>query len=494
MRVTSVALLTFLVAACTVGEEYIPARGDEHATLVLSGPELDAELKSSPTHVTQHAFRRVGVMFDADKPTALEVATSVDGVTWTEWRTVDLRNVEVEGSASFLGEVAADGEAKHFKLRGNATYVRIDVLASVADEWEGNDNDVGDALEPGTASLTGVTIKSRAEWQARTASCTTTHTPKKLTVHHTDTPNNDTLSVPARLRQIQSYHRDVRGWCDIGYHFLISADGQIWEGRPITRLGAHTAGANTNNIGISLIGTFEATPPSAAALGATAALIRSIGAQYNITLSRTTVKGHREQGTTATDCPGAKTFALLPQIVANANQGDTSPPPPPAMLDRVEGVIYEGTDPSARLAGATVTIAGKSTTTSATGTYVIEGVTPGVHTVTISKSGYTAQTLSRDTRTSTFISAGLTKVLATGTAVLQGVIYRGTNGMDRIPNATITLSTGKVIKADANGYYITNQLPSGPITITASASGFTTASVQRTLVNGQTEWGSVSLK
>jgi hypothetical protein len=486
-------LLTILIG-CTVGEEYQPSRGDETASLVLSGPTLDGELATSPVHKAPQPFRRVGVMFDSERPGAIEVATSSDGVAWSAWHAVDLRNVEVAGKATFVGEVAVDGaDATHFKLRGaGATWARIDVLASLGDEWEGSDGEhVESALAP-PSSLAGVTVHSRADWGARAASCTATHTPKKLTIHETDTPNNDTVSVPARLRQIQSYHRDVRGWCDIGYHFLISPDGQIWEGRPITRLGAHTAGANTNNVGIALIGSFNTVAPSSAQLAATSALLHAIGQQYGITLTRTTVKGHREQGTTETDCPGAKTFALLGSIVDAANTG-TPPPPPPPKTQLVEGVIYEGSDPSARIAGATVTIGGKTATSSATGTYSIDGLAAGVYDIKVSKAGYETVTFSRDTGANTFISASLSK-LAAGTAVLQGVIYRGTNGMDRIPFAEVTLSTGKTLTADANGYYVTNGLPAGAITITATAKGYSVNSVSRTLVNGQTEWGSVSLK
>jgi len=502
-------LLLVLAVGCTVGEDPSPVRGDESASLVLSGSALDRELMTSPPHQAPLAFRRVGVMFDSDRPGAIEVATSVDGVAWSSWRAIELRHIEVEGHGAFVGEVAVEGEAAtRFKLRGTAgraTWARVDVLAPVSSEWEGDQGDeAGANTLSASLALPGVTIRSRADWNARAATCTSSHTPKKLTIHHTDTPNADTLSVPARLRQIQSYHRDVRGWCDVGYHYLISADGQIWEGRPIAKLGAHTASANTNNVGIALIGAFEASPPSAAQVAATAALSRAIGKQYGITISRTTLKGHREQGSTATDCPGAKTFALLASIVESANRADVPPPPggetpgdgsdggePGAVI---EGVVYEASDPTARIAGATVTIAGASATTSATGTYELTGVSPGVHEVRISKASYQTTTLTRNTSVSSFIGASLTRSVSTGTGVLQGVIYRGADHLDRVGYATVTLSTGKTLAADANGYYITTALPAGSITITASAPGYAARSVTRTLANGQTEWGSVSLQ
>ncbi len=498
MRVTTVLCLTIMsLASCMVGES-APKRGDEAPSLVLAGNDLDRELAASPAHNTTITFRRVGIMFDSDRPGSIEVSTSRDNATWSEWRAIDLRHVEVENHSAFVGEVAVEGGlASYFRLRGSpghATYARIDVLGSVGEEWEGGDAETVDqaALAP-AASLQGVTVHSRASWGARPANCTASLTPKKLTIHESDTPNNDTISAAARVRQIQSYHRDVRGWCDIGYHFLISSDGEIYEGRPITRLGAHTAGANTDNVGIALIGSFNQVAPSSAQLAATSALLRAIATQYGITLSRTTVKGHREQGTTETDCPGEKTFALLPSIVEAAKRGDV-PPPPPMTLDTIQGVVYAGSDPTARIAGATVTIAGKSAITDASGSYTITGIAPGVYDVRVEKSGFTASTISRDTTTDTWISVSLNKLASGGTAVLQGVIYRGSNGLDRIPDAKVTLSTGQITYADAHGYYLVTGLPPGPVTITAAAKGYAIGTTNRTLANGVTEWGSVSLK
>ena len=490
------ASLAILLAACTVGDP-LPPRGDEHAELVLAGSDLDSELASSPVHATALPFVRIGVMFDATRPNTIEIATSADRQTWSAWRPIDLRHVEAETQSAFVGEVRAEtGTASYWKLRGTpgqATYARLDVMDSIGADWEGDDEaEVGAALIP--AALPGVTVHSRAEWGSRAASCSATHTPKKLTIHMTDTPNVDKVSTPARLRQIQSYHRDVRGWCDIGYHFLISRDGQIWEGRPINLLGAHTAGANTNNIGIALLGTFETEPPTEAQQTATSALLRAIGTQYGIALSRTTVKGHREQGTTDTNCPGAKTFALLPKIVDNANGSQPPPPPPPPSTGVVQGVVYRGNDPSDRIAGATVRLDDKTATTDASGTYEIAGVASGIHQVTFEKAGFVTATVSRDTAVDSWISVGLSEVQAGGTAVLQGVVYRGTNGLDRIPYATVRLSTGAALTADEHGYYVVTGLPPGPIRITAEATGYAASSVDRTLVNGETEWGSVSLK
>lgn len=50
------------------------------------------------------------------------------------------------------------------------------------------------------------------------------------------------------------YKTNGKGWSDIGYHFVITQDGLIHEGRPLEKIGAHVAGFNSGSIGICLTG------------------------------------------------------------------------------------------------------------------------------------------------------------------------------------------------------------------------------------------------
>ena len=80
------------------------------------------------------------------------------------------------------------------------------------------------------------TIITRSQWGARRApratrrwpataraasSCTTPRAP-------TRTPAADSKAI---VRATQAYHVKSRGWCDIGYNFLVDKYGQIFEGR-----------------------------------------------------------------------------------------------------------------------------------------------------------------------------------------------------------------------------------------------------------------------
>lgn len=49
----------------------------------------------------------------------------------------------------------------------------------------------------------------------------------------------------------------ARGFNDIGYHFYITKDGEVHEGRPLTRDGAHVQGHNRGTIGICTEGGLD---------------------------------------------------------------------------------------------------------------------------------------------------------------------------------------------------------------------------------------------
>jgi len=75
----------------------------------------------------------------------------------------------------------------------------------------------------------------------------------KIILHCSATREGQDISVDT----IRKWHVDGRGWSDIGYHYIVSIDGSIKEGRPIDRSGAHTKGQNSNSVGVCYIGGVE---------------------------------------------------------------------------------------------------------------------------------------------------------------------------------------------------------------------------------------------
>jgi hypothetical protein len=86
-------------------------------------------------------------------------------------------------------------------------------------------------------------------------------TPRRITVHCSDTPTGRAVTV----EEIRRWHLE-RGWSDIGYHFVIYLDGTVAPGRPLTKMGSHVSGANEDNVGVCLVGKGEFNPAQWSAL------------------------------------------------------------------------------------------------------------------------------------------------------------------------------------------------------------------------------------
>ncbi len=504
VAVVASLVTAFAAAACEVTvEDTTGSDGDTHGTIIqLEGAALTEELATSPRHASPGGFVRVGAIWEGDHPGAFEIATSVDGMTWSPWQPLEIGHVELEATGGFVGQRGVSGPpARWWRVRGiggrTATWLRLELLPSLLTDAIEDGEESGGTGALYALDVGGATVHPRAEWGARATRCTSAiASPYRVTIHHSETPTSDGLSPEARLRNIQSYHMDVNGWCDVGYHYLQSRDGRLWEGRPANLHGAHAGGSNnTGNLGVAVIGTHDATPITAAQVTSLGALVGGLSDQHGIQLDRAHVKAHRELKDTS--CPGDALFAQLGAILAEAGSAPPPPPPPPPpVTGTVKGVLYAGGDTSARIAGATVNLGTRSVTTGASGLFVFEGVAAGEITISATAAGHQPRSITRfSTGAETWASFSLSAAGAnTGTSILQGVVYQGADSSNRIAGASVRVSTGATAVADGNGFYRLTGLAPGPVTITVSAAGFATASIQRTLVDGQTEWGSARLE
>lgn len=188
-----------------------------------------------------------------------------------------------------------------------------------------------------------------------------------LTVHHTATRNADP-DPAATVRAIYRYHAVDNGWGDIGYQYLVDEAGRVYEGRwsgeasatcadiahqsagDDAVVGAHTGGWNSGNVGVALLGEFTTHrrtggSPAPAAMAALEDVLvdltvrHGLDAQAEITyvnpVSAETkvvdaIGGHRDY--LATECPGERLYALLPQlrdaVAARAGPGGEPPEEP----------------------------------------------------------------------------------------------------------------------------------------------------------------------
>lgn len=205
-------------------------------------------------------------------------------------------------------------------------------------------------IAPRAAAATTPTIVTRAEWGANenlkrtSGSCQRGfHPVQQLFVHHTAGSNSDGNGA-ATMRAIYQYHVGSRGWCDIGYNFVIGRDGTIYEARWARNYapwethssedvkgnavsGAHVAGYNSGSVGISLMGNFEVGKVPTSMRESLVELLAWEADRHDLspkakhtyrnpdtgtTRNLPTIAGHRNAGQTS--CPGRKLYKLLPDI------------------------------------------------------------------------------------------------------------------------------------------------------------------------------------
>ncbi|XP_012514073.1 PREDICTED: peptidoglycan recognition protein 3 isoform X2 [Propithecus coquereli] len=119
-------------------------------------------------------------------------------------------------------------------------------------------------------------IIPRSAWEARETHCPEMNLPAKYVViiHTAEASCNVSTDCQTIVRNIQSFHMDTWGFCDIGYHFLVGQDGGVYEGVGWHFQGSHTYGYNDIALGIAFMGYFVEKPPNAAALEAAQDLIQ----------------------------------------------------------------------------------------------------------------------------------------------------------------------------------------------------------------------------
>ena len=158
-------------------------------------------------------------------------------------------------------------------------------------------------------------------------------------VHHTAGSNSYTRAQADDLvRGVYAYHTQGRGWCDIGYNFLIDRFGDVFEGRSggITEnvIGAAQMGFNTGAFSVSLMGTFDTSRPPRSTIRSLVRLLawrldvahvnphghaemtsgggRTTRYEEGTVVRLRVISGHRDTGLTA--CPGAALYRMLPGI------------------------------------------------------------------------------------------------------------------------------------------------------------------------------------
>ena len=261
---------------------------------------------------------------------SVEYRTRASAGTWRSWRAAgadDRSGVWHDGDLDWTG---ASAEAE-FRTQGVVRRLR---------SYEVESRVLAGPVRT-TESAGSPALVARSAWHAdeeivRARPVIASHL-RLAIVHHTAGSNDYTRAQSAAIvRGIELYHVLGNGWNDIGYNFLVDRFGTVYEGRgggiDQNVVGAHAQGFNVGTIGVALIGNFQSAAPTTAQSDALVRLLAwrldvahvdpgsrvlyTSGGNFKFRAGRLVtlraISGHRDTG--PTECPGARAYALLPEL------------------------------------------------------------------------------------------------------------------------------------------------------------------------------------
>jgi hypothetical protein len=124
-------------------------------------------------------------------------------------------------------------------------------------------------------------------------------------IHHTAIPTKTDYKGKETILAIKKYHTDPvpagRGWGDIGYHFIVSPDGDIWIGRDLNRDPASILNYNKNAVAVAILGNFEKEILKGPQKKATVELVKQLLKTFHLSAAERIIF-HKEKAQTT--CPG----------------------------------------------------------------------------------------------------------------------------------------------------------------------------------------------
>lgn len=175
-------------------------------------------------------------------------------------------------------------------------------------------------------------VITREQWGSRpqTMPATMRHVPKVLTLHHAGTLWKDGDEPYRRLRNLQSWGQRDKGWPDVPYHYLISPDGRIFEGRDVNyRPESNTKYDLMGVVNVQLWGNFDEQRVSLEALKATVAICAELCRTFG--LSPADIRGHTDAAPGQTSCPGKDFQRYIAQGLIRKWVEETLAGTPPAV-------------------------------------------------------------------------------------------------------------------------------------------------------------------
>lgn len=340
-----IALVLVTMASVLVPSLFQPARAITVPTTLARSMTASGAARVGYTFPATH----VAFSWSGDEGTGVRYRTLNDGET-TPWRRAWEAHDLEHGDHHYSGVLAVD-RPDSVEWRP-VTEPGLEMGAITIDYLNTLDGPRQRVEIPSVAGAdaTDPNIITRAEWGAdesikkTTGECKRLFYPvQQLFVHHTVGTNNDT-HPRATMRSMYYFHTVTRGWCDLGYNFVISPDGRIFEGRWSRNFdpweihdsenndneavqGAHTSGYNSGSVAVSLMGNYSTVRMTSEMRRSLVGFLAWEADRHNLrpkashtyknpatglTRHLPVIAGHRDAG--STECPGNSVYRSLPEL------------------------------------------------------------------------------------------------------------------------------------------------------------------------------------
>jgi hypothetical protein len=258
--------------------------------------------------------------------------TTENGINWSDWQLIKVEeHAEILKNRKVLELLFLESSVKQIKIRKSLSFSTNISLENIELNFfnpEGGKNiEVQNVENQSIADVCPCPAPSfvkRSNWCSTcpASSSPTYTTVTHLIVHHAAGANTST-NWGAVVAAIWDYHVNTNLWADIGYNWLISPEGKMYEGRGENVQGAHFCGTNGNTMGVCMLGNLDTAQPTNLALDKLKSILSYKSCKDNINptdsllhagsgLFLPTISGHQDG--CATDCPGSNMYPLLPML------------------------------------------------------------------------------------------------------------------------------------------------------------------------------------
>ncbi|MEM1217701.1 MAG: N-acetylmuramoyl-L-alanine amidase [Bacteroidota bacterium] len=319
-------ILTTLVSTLLLTPGWAQFQQIELLPAQTSFTASELQLERNIPQLEEGPFYTVAILWESSHEQAsLEISFQANGV-WTPWKPVAEDHHHTLAAPQALSPLLyISNEVSAYRLRSVQPHdfdrIRVDFYNPGYSDQNPSPNvvhsnrDFCPCPQPGFAA--------RLDW-CPDGSCPMDPTPfftevTHLIVHHSAGVNSSS-DWAAVVRSIWNFHVNSNGWDDIGYNWLIDANGVIYQGRGDNWQGAHFCGTNGGTMGVCMLGTYTDILPTPNAQTSLKELLAWKCCQESIDpldfsfhgssgLSLFHISGHRDGCATA--CPGDTFYPTL---------------------------------------------------------------------------------------------------------------------------------------------------------------------------------------